>query len=234
MSKKRIKQIIIIGAIAGLVALVFIFDLQQYLTLEYIKSQQQSFSQYYAENTILTLAIYFVIYVATTALSLPGAAVLTLAGGGLFGLLTGTIIVSFASTLGATLAFLVSRYLLRDYVQSKFGDKLATINNGIEKEGEFYLFTLRLIPAFPFFLINLVMGLTPIKTVKYFIVSQLGMLPGTVVYVFAGTQLAQIDSLSGILSPGLITAFVLLGIFPLLAKKIIGFVNQKRAVGKAS
>lgn len=228
MDKKRIKQIVILAVLIALVALFFIFDLKQYLTLEYIKSQQQAFAAYYNENTILTIAIYFVIYVITTALSLPGAAVLTLVGGALFGLVTGTIVVSFASTLGATLAFLVSRFLLGDYVQSKFSDKLKVINEGIEKEGEFYLFTLRLVPLFPFFLINLVMGLTPIRTFKFFIVSQLGMLPGTVVYVFAGTQLAQIDSLKGILSPGLIGAFVLLGIFPLLAKKTLELIKRRR------
>ena len=228
MNTKRIKQIVILTALIALVALFFIFDLKQYLTLEYIKSQQQAFADYYSENTVLTIAIYFVIYVITTALSLPGAAVLTLVGGALFGLVTGTIVVSFASTLGATLAFLVSRFLLGDYVQSKFSDKLKVINQGIEKEGEFYLFTLRLVPLFPFFLINLVMGLTPIRTFKFFIVSQLGMLPGTIVYVFAGTQLAQIDSLQGILSPGLIGAFVLLGIFPLLAKKTLELIKRRR------
>jgi uncharacterized membrane protein YdjX (TVP38/TMEM64 family) len=211
-----------------LITLFFIFDLKQYFTLEYIKSRQQAFAEYYAANMIVTIAIYFAVYVITTALSLPGAAVLTLVGGALFGLVTGTIVVSFASTLGATLAFLVSRFLLGDYVQGKFSDKLQVINAGIEKEGEFYLFTLRLVPLFPFFLINLVMGLTPIKTVKFFVVSQLGMLPGTVVYVFAGTQLAQIDSLQGILSPGLIGAFVLLGVFPLLAKKALELIKKQR------
>ena len=228
MNNKRIKQIVILAVLIALVASFFIFDLRQYLTLEYIKSQQQAFADYYSENTVLTIAIYFVIYVITTALSLPGAAVLTLVGGALFGLVTGTIIVSFASTLGATLAFLVSRFLLGDYVQNKFSDKLKVINEGIEKEGEFYLFTLRLVPLFPFFLINLVMGLTPIRTIKFFVVSQLGMFPGTIVYVFAGTQLAQIDSLQGILSPGLIGAFVLLGVFPLLAKKALELIKRRR------
>ncbi len=219
MDKKRLRQLVIVAVLVVLAALFFIFILKQYLALEFIKSQQQTF---------LTIASYFGIYVASTALSLPGAAVLTLAGGALFGLVTGTIIVSFASTLGATLAFLVSRFLLRDYIQGKFSDKLKVINDGIEREGEFYLFTLRLVPLFPFFLINLVMGLTPIKTIKFFFVSQLGMLPGTIVYVFAGTQLAQIDSLQGILSPGLIGAFVLLGIFPLLAKKTIEMIKRRK------
>ncbi len=228
MNNKRIKQFVILAVLIALVVLFFIFDLKQYLTLEYMKSQQQAFADYYSENTVLTIAIYFIIYVITTSLSLPGAAVLTLVGGALFGLVTGTIVVSFASTLGATLAFLVSRFLLGDYVQSKFSDKLKVINEGIEKEGEFYLFTLRLVPLFPFFLINLIMGLTPIRTIKFFVVSQLGMLPGTIVYVFAGTQLAQVDSLKGILSPGLIGAFVLLGLFPLLAKKTLELIKRRK------
>lgn len=234
MTPKRVKQILILITIIALVAVVFVFDLQQYLTLEYIKGQQQALGDFYRENVVLSLAVYFGIYVLVTALSIPGAVVMTLAGGGLFGLVTGTIIISFASTIGATLAFVVSRYLLRDFVQQKFGDKLEVINQGIEKEGEFYLFTLRLIPVFPFFLINLVMGLTPIRTIKYFLVSQLGMLPGTIVYVFAGTQLAQIDSLKGILSPGLIGAFVILGLFPLVTKKVIEFVNRRRTVNRGN
>lgn len=229
MAGKRVKQIVIILVLAGLVAIIYAYDLQRYLTLDYIKSQQQAFAQFYAENTFLTIAVYFVIYVVSIALSVPGAAVLTLAGGALFGLVTGTIVVSFASTIGATLAFLVSRFLLKDYVQSKFGDKLKVINEGIEREGEFYLFTLRLVPLFPFFLINLIMGVTPIKTIKFYLVSQIGMLPGTIVYIFAGTQLAQIDSLQGILSPKLIIAFVLLGIFPLLAKKSVEIIKRRRA-----
>lgn len=228
MLSKRKKQIIILTVVAALIAAVFAFDLQSYLSLEYIKSRQQDFNRFYAENTVLTIAVFFGIYVLTTALSIPGAAVLTLLAGALFGLLTGTILVSFASTLGATLAFLVSRFLLQETVQKKFGTKLEVINRGVEREGEYYLFTLRLIPVFPFFVINLVMGLTPIKTVKYWIVSQIGMLPGTIVYIFAGTQLARVDSIKDILSPDLILAFVLLGIFPLLAKKTVGFINRRK------
>ena len=230
MTPKRQKQIAIVSVLLGLIAVIYIFDLHTYLTLDYIQSQQRAFAEFYQQNTVLTIAVYFVIYVVSIALSVPGAAVLTLAGGALFGLVTGTIIVSFASTIGATLAFLVARFLLRDLVQAKFGDKLKVINQGIEREGEFYLFTLRLVPIFPFFLINLVMALTPIKTAKFYLVSQLGMLPGTIVYVFAGTQLAQIDSLGGILSPSLILAFVLLGVFPLLAKKTIGLVRRKKGI----
>jgi uncharacterized membrane protein YdjX (TVP38/TMEM64 family) len=172
--------------------------------------------------------LFFVAYVAVTGLSLPGAAVMTLAGGAVFGLFWGLLLVSFASSLGATLAFLASRFLLRDWVQQRFGDRLRAINAGIEKEGGFYLFTLRLVPVFPFFVINLLMGLTPIKTRTFYWVSQIGMLAGTLVYVNAGTQLARIDSLAGILSPALLGSFVLLGLFPLLAKKIVDAVAARK------
>lgn len=211
-----------------LVVLFFVFDLGQYLSLAYVKSRQAWLVDIYAQHTLMTIGVYMLIYIAVTALSLPGAAVMTLAGGALLGLLTGTVVISFASTIGATLAFLVSRFLLKDWVQSRFKDKLKAINQGIEKEGAFYLFTLRLVPVFPFFIINLVMGLTPISIRRFYLVSQLGMLPGTLVYVNAGTQLAQIDSLKGILSPGLLLSFALLGLFPLLAKKGVAIFNQKR------
>jgi uncharacterized membrane protein YdjX (TVP38/TMEM64 family) len=168
-----------------------------------------------------------IIYIATTSLSLPGATVLTLAGGALFGLIEGTIIVSFASTIGATLACFVSRFMLREWVQNKFRDKLSAINKGIAEEGAFYLFTLRLIPAFPFFMINLVMGLTKMPLATYYWVSQLGMLPGTMVYVNAGKELSKIESLSGILSPGLIFSFALLGLFPLGVKKLLGLYRSR-------
>jgi uncharacterized membrane protein YdjX (TVP38/TMEM64 family) len=193
-----------------------------------VKSRQAWLVDIYAQHTLMAIGVYMLIYIAVTALSLPGAAVMTLAGGALLGLLTGTVVISFASTIGATLAFLVSRFLLKDWVQSRFKDKLKAINQGIEKEGAFYLFTLRLVPVFPFFIINLVMGLTPISIRRFYLVSQLGMLPGTLVYVNAGTQLAQIDSLKGILSPGLLLSFALLGLFPLLAKKGVAIFNQKR------
>jgi uncharacterized membrane protein YdjX (TVP38/TMEM64 family) len=168
------------------------------------------------------------IYILSAALSLPGAAVLTIAAGAFFGLLTGVVIVSFASTIGATLACIVSRFLLRDWVQEKFGDRITKVNEGIEKEGAFYLFTLRLIPIFPFWLINLAMGVTKMRLITYFWVSQIGMLAGTIVYVNAGKELAKIDSLKGILSPGLIVSFVLLGIFPIAVKKMIAFYKSKK------
>ena len=229
---KNLKQIIILFVIAGCLGAFFYFDLGQYLSLEYIKAQQENFSKFYKENTYLAIFVYAGIYIIATALSLPGAALLTLLAGALFGLFTGTILVSFASTIGATLAFLVSRTLLRDWVQGKFGSYLKTINDGVEKDGAFYLFTLRLIPAVPFFVINLVMGLTSMKTIQFFVVSQIGMLAGTIVFINAGTQLAQIDSLKGILSPGIIFSFILLGIFPLIAKKFIGFFQARKVLSK--
>jgi uncharacterized membrane protein YdjX (TVP38/TMEM64 family) len=228
MIKTPIIKWMIAGAIIGLAVFFFVYDLGQFLSLAYVKSRQAWLVDIYTSHTVLTTGVYMLVYIAVTALSLPGAAVMTLAGGALFGLLTGTVVISFASTIGATLAFLVSRFLLRDWVQERFRKKLHTINQGIEKEGSFYLFTLRLVPVFPFFIINLVMGLTPIRTTRFYLVSQVGMLPGTLVYVNAGTQLAQIDSLKGILSPGLLLSFALLGIFPLLARKGVAFINRKR------
>ena len=226
--KTYVSRWMVVAAIIGSVVLFFVLDLNRFLSLEYIKSQQEMLMAYYLEKTAAASGIYRVIYIFVTALSLPGAAVMTLAGGAFFGLFTGTVIVSFASTIGATLAFLVSRFLLQNWVQTRFKDKLQAINNGIEKEGAFYLFTLRLVPVFPFFIINLVMGLTPIKTRQFYLVSQIGMLPGTLVYVNAGTQLAQIDSLKGILSPDLLLSFVLLGSFPLLAKKAVSLIKKKK------
>ena len=228
MSSRNAK-LILIATIVVLIVAFFVFDLQRFLTLEYLKDRQQAFADFYAANRLLTIALYFILYVVVTALSLPGAAVMTLAGGGLLGFWTAMVTVSFASTLGATLAFLASRFLLRDWVQGKFGDKLKAINEGVEREGSFYLFTLRLVPLFPFFVINLVMGLTPMRAGAYYLVSQIGMLPGTAVYVNAGTQLGQIESAAGILSPGILISFVLLGIFPLIAKRIIDIIKSRKA-----
>lgn len=222
------KKILLFAIVLLFVAAFFFFDLGQYLTLDYFKSQRDAIGAYQTANPLQAALIFFLVYVAVTGLSLPGAAVLTLAAGAIFGLWWGVLIVSFASTLGATIAFLVSRLLLRDWVQEKFGQNLKAINRGIEKEGAFYLFTLRLVPIFPFFVINLVMGLTPIRVLQFFFVSQVGMLAGTFVYVNAGTQLAQIESLGGILSPGLLLSFALLGIFPLLAKKLVDLVKARK------
>ncbi|AEF02899.1 FAD-dependent oxidoreductase [Alteromonas naphthalenivorans] len=222
------KKIALIAVLVAAVFGFFYFDLNTYLTLDGLKGSLDTFTQQIEENPLVSIGVFFAIYAAVTALSLPGAAILTLAAGALFGLVQGFIIVSFASSVGATLAFLVARFILRDTVRKRFGEKLKKIDEGVEKQGAFYLFTLRLVPVFPFFLINLLMGLTSIKTWTFYWVSQLGMLAGTIVYVNAGTQLAQIDSLSGIVSPGLILSFVLLGIFPWIAKAIVAFVERRR------
>ena len=225
-------KIIIIAVVVALLAAFFAFDLGRYLSLAFIKSKQAELTAFYAANQVQTIAAFFAAYVAVAALSLPGAAIMTLVAGAIFGVVTGTIIVSFASSIGATLAFLAARLVLRDSIQSKFGDKLKAINAGVDKEGGFYLFTLRLVPAFPFFVINLVMGLTSMKSWTFYWVSQIGMFLGTVVYVNAGTELAKIDSLKGILSPGLLGAFVLLGIFPIIAKKIVDGIKAKKVYAK--
>ncbi|NIR29485.1 MAG: FAD-dependent oxidoreductase [Gammaproteobacteria bacterium] len=229
MAKTRILLLIIVlGAVVGFFGL----DLGRFLTLEYFRSQQAAITAWHHAHPWEAALGFFAVYVAVTGLSLPGAAVMTLVGGAIFGLLRGTVIVSFASTLGATLAFLVSRLLLRDIVQSRFGRSLRAVNEGIRREGAFYLFTLRLVPAFPFFVINLVMGLTPLRTLTFMVVSQIGMLPGTVVYVNAGTQLAQIDTLAGVLSPGVIVSFTLLGVFPLVAKKTVDYMRSRKVLRK--
>jgi uncharacterized membrane protein YdjX (TVP38/TMEM64 family) len=221
------KALLVLLAISALVA-YFVFDLGQYLSLENFKAQQSEILAAKNAQPALYIAGFFVIYVAITGLSIPGAAIMTLIAGALFGLLLGTIIVSFASTMGATLAFLGSRYVLRDWVQSKFGARLKAIDDGLAKDGAFYLFTLRLIPVFPFFVINLLMGLTRIRTWTFFWVSQLGMLAGTIVFVNAGTQISKIESTAGLLSPTLIGSFVLLALFPWAAKGLLALVNRRR------
>ena len=230
MNKKNINKIIIVLAIIALIAIFKIYGLGDYLSLSYIKESQQNFQELYANNRAPVIAGYMLIYIIVTALSLPGAAVMTLAGGAIFGFITGLVAVSFSSTIGATLACFVSRFILRDWVQGKIGNKLKTVNEGVEKEGAFYLFTLRLIPVFPFWLINLGMGLTKMPLKTFYWVSQIGMLAGTAVYVNAGKELGKIDSLSGILSPTLIASFVLLGIFPLAAKKSIALYKTKKGL----
>lgn len=229
MTQGRVILLIIIAAVVGI---FFTFDLGQYLTLDYIKSQQAHLDAEVAARPLAIAAAYFLVYVLVTAISLPGAAIMTLAGGAMFGLWWGLLLVSFASTIGATLAMLVARFVLREQVSRRFERQLSKIDKGIEREGAFYLFTLRLVPLFPFFAINLVMGLTKIKVPVYFVVSQLGMLAGTFVYVNAGTQLAQIETLRGIVSPELLLSFVLLGVFPLLGKKLVDVVRARRVMAK--
>ncbi len=226
---KRSLLVLFLTAMAGA---FFAFDLHQTLTLEGLKGSLDQAQARLASDPLLVAGSFFIVYVIVTGLSLPGAAVMSLGGGALFGLLWGTIIVSFASSIGATLAFLVSRFVLRDAVQTRFADRLSTINEGIEKNGAFYLFTLRLVPIFPFFLINLLMGLTPIRTVTFYAVSQVGMLAATVVFINAGTQLAQLESLADVLSPTLLASFVLLGIFPLLAKKVVAIIQSRRVYAR--
>jgi len=226
------KKLLLLAALILLVIGFFALDLGRFFSLDYVKAARGDFAVLYQSRPVLVLGVFFGVYVAVAALSLPGAVIMTLLGGAIFGLWIGTLVVSFASSLGATLAMLVSRYVLRDSVKSKFGARLADIDRGIQRDGAFYLFTLRLVPVFPFFVINLLMGLTAMKATTFYWVSQLGMLAGTLVYVNAGTQLAQLSSLQGILSPGLIGSFVLLGLFPLVARKIVDAVQGRKVYAK--
>lgn len=223
------KKITVISVLVALAVAFFAFDLNQYLTLENLKQGHARFTEWQQESPVTVALAFALIYIVVTGLSLPGAAIMTLAGGALFGLLWGTVIVSFASTIGATVAFLVARFLLHDWVQDHFSKRLEAINRGVEREGGFYLFAMRLMPVFPFFIINILMALTRIRTRTFYWVSQVGMFPFTVVYVNAGTQLAQVDSPADILSPGLVLSFVLMGLFPLLAKKILQGIKRLRA-----
>lgn len=225
-------KIVLLAVIAAAIGAFFYFDLGQYLSLEGFKAQQATLSAYVVENPWQSALAFFAAYVAVAALSLPGAAIMTLVAGAIFGFSRGLVIVSFASSIGATLAFLSSRFLLRDWVQGKFGDRLKPINEGVAKDGPFYLFALRLVPLFPFFVVNLLMGLTPIKTLTFYWVSQLGMLAGTAVFVNAGTQLAQISSLKGIVSPAILGSFALLGIFPIVAKKILDVLKGRKVYAR--
>lgn len=234
MKKKLGSKWVLVGGIAGIVAIFFLLDLDHYFSLANLKNELDAFKAYYNQHKAGTMMIYMAGYILMVALSLPGAVIMTLAGGAVFGLFYGTLLVSFASTMGATLAFLFSRYLFRDWVQNKFSSKLAAINKGVEKEGGFYLFTLRLVPVFPFFMINLIMGLTPIKASVFYLVSQVGMLPGTLVFVLAGTQLGKVQSIGGILSLNLVFAFALLGIFPILAKRGVAAVRQHKVLSRFS
>ena len=232
MNKKTLTRFLILVAAAVFLTLFFTFNLHQKMTLEGLKSGLVQLHAWRDTSPLQIAMGYFVLYVLTTALSLPGALVLTLAGGAVFGFIEGFLLVSFASTLGATLAFLAARYVLRDWVQQRFGEKLKPMNDGIEKEGAFYLFTLRLVPVFPFFLINLLMGLTKMRTLTYYWVSQVGMLAGTVIYVNAGTQLAAIDSLKGIVSAPIVLSLAALGLFPLITKKVLDIFKRNKIYAK--
>lgn len=223
MDKKKIIIVLLL-----LFAIGFIYNFNHLITLESAKNQQALLTGYIEQNFLLTSTAYFVLYVLATALSFPGALIFTLLGAALFGFWWSILLVSFASSIGATLAFLVSRYLLGDWVQQKFSGNLKAINQGIEKDGNLYLLTLRLIPIFPFFLINLLMGLTAMKGRNFYLYSQLGMLPATIVYLNAGTQLADIQSLSGLLSPAVLISLGILGVFPLLTKFLIEKIKLKK------
>ena len=226
-------KIILALVVLALVAVFFIFDLGQYVSLEFFKAQQSTFNQYYLDNPVLVILIFAAVYILMTGASLPFATPLTVLGGAIFGTVIGSIVVSFASTIGATIAFLVSRFLFRDAVQARFGDRLEKIQDGIAREGAFYVFGLRLVPIFPFVMLNSLLGLTKIKTWTYFWSSQLGMLLGTIVYVNAGKELANIDSLADIASPTLIASFVALGILPIASKYILNFLRSNKEEGAA-
>jgi uncharacterized membrane protein YdjX (TVP38/TMEM64 family) len=223
-----VKRVVILVAIAIAIAAFFAFGLGHYLSLENLQASRAHVVEEVQRNPVAASVLFFGLYVVVTGLSLPGAAVMTLAAGAIFGVVWGVVLVSFASAVGATIAFLIARSLLGDWVQKRFGEYLEPINRGFEAEGSFYLFTLRMVPLFPFFVINLLMGLTRIGVAQFYLVSQIGMLAGTILYVFAGTQLAEIHKLSDVLSPGLIVALTLLGVFPLVAKRAISWLSARR------
>ena len=222
-------KVALVILVIGLLATFFLLDGDAYLNLGYLQQVRGDVVFYVESNPLVSSVSYFVLYVLVTALSVPGALIMTLAGGAVFGLPWGLLLVSFASTIGATLAMLVSRTLLRDWVQVRFKTQLVTVNQGLADDGGFYLFSIRMVPLLPFFMVNLVMGLTHISLWQFYWVSQVGMLAATFVFVFAGTQLAAIETLSGILSPGMIVALSLLGLFPLLAKKSLNWLRRARA-----
>ncbi len=222
------KKIALVALFITAVGLFFVLDLGQYLNLAYIKSQQQVINDYFALNPVKTGLIFFISYVLITGISLPGAGIMTLAGGAIFGVVWGTILVSFGSVFGATIAFLIARYLFHDYIQHKFSHRLERINKGIREEGDLYLFTIRFVPIFPFFIVNTLMALTPIKTLNFAVVSQIGMLVPTIIFVNAGTQLARIESPGDVLSLELLLSFALLGIFPIIAKKTLIYIRKKK------
>jgi uncharacterized membrane protein YdjX (TVP38/TMEM64 family) len=223
----------VLAVIVALVAAFFALGLDEYLSLERLQQSKAAIDRYREAQPVVASLLFVGIYVAVTALSLPGAGIMTLAGGAAFGLLWGVLLVSFASAIGATLAFLSSRFIFHDAIQDRFGDRLSAINAGMRRDGAFYLFSLRLIPVFPFFIINVLMGLTPIKVRTFYWVSQVGMLPLTLVFVNAGTELAKVEKLQDILSPTLLGSLVLIGLFPLVARFVVEKINARRHRQKA-
>lgn len=228
-SPRRHRKLLVFVLVAGLVGAFFLTGLNDYLSLAYLKGVHHDAVVFVQENALLSTLGFFLFYIAVTALSLPGAAIMTLAAGAVFGLFWGMLITSFASSVGATLAMLISRTLLRDWVHTRFAAQLRVVNEGLARDGAFYLFSVRMVPLFPFFIVNLVMGLTAIGTWRFYWVSQVGMLAGTFVFVFAGTQLASVETVADVLSPGLIAALSLLGLFPLIARKTMGWLERARA-----
>ncbi len=224
----NVKRLIVLVIVVAAIAAFFALGLGQYLSLDYLQASRGRVLEQLHQAPLTVSLVFFAIYVVVTGLSLPGAAVMTIAAGAIFGAVWGVLLVSFASALGATIAFVISRTLLGEWVERRFGRYLEPINRGLEREGNFYLFSLRMVPVFPFFVVNLLMGLTRIGVLPFYLVSQIGMLAGTVVFVFAGTQLAQIHTLGDVLSPGLLIALTLLGVFPLIAKKLIDQFAQRR------
>ena len=222
------KRVVIIVAVVLVAGAFFVFDLGRFLTLDYLQAVRTSIVSDVEAAPVMASLVFFGAYVLVTGLSLPGAAVMTLAAGAIFGVWWGLALASFASSVGATVAFLIARSVLHDWVQSRFGTYLEPINRGFETDGNFYLFSLRMVPVFPFFVINLLMGLTPMRAVPFYLVSQLGMAPATFVFVFAGTQLATVTSLGDVLSPGLIVALSLVGLFPLIARRFLGLIKRRR------
>ena len=232
-------KLLLVVILASGITAFFCFDLNRFVTLEYLRQTRQEYVSWYAAHPLPVITVYILIYIVMAAVSLPGAAVMTLAAGALFGFVAGTVAVSIASTVGATLACAAARYLLRDWVRARIGSRMGPVNRGVRREGAVYLFTLRLIPLFPFWLINLAMGLTSMRLWTFFWVSQLGMLGGTMVYVNAGRELARIESATAIMSPRLLAAFVLLGVFPLCMRRVVKgwrlrLLRRRRAAGRGA
>lgn len=232
LNRKLALKVILVCVILGAIVLFFALDLEQYFKLSFLKEQQQVIAVYYTDHPVQFPFLYFMTYLLVAALSIPGATILTLAAGAIFGLTLGTLYVSFASTIGATLAFLISRYLLKGLLHDRYQEKLRVIDQGIDRDGGYYLFTIRLVAVFPFFMVNLLMGITTIRLTTFYWVSQLGMLPATIVYVNAGKQLGELESLKGILSPDILIAFALLGLFPLLTKLTLEWLERRRNQGQ--